>query len=122
MADDLGTGITGIASTDSALLTGLTASTPYSFYVRGVCGDGDTGNWSFPFRFNTQCGLIDTFPYFQNFDNWGTGTSVHAPLCWTYGSDYSTTYPYINATNHGSGSGGSMYMYNSRYSNPNSLT
>jgi hypothetical protein len=73
-------------------------------------------------NFFVPCPKIDSLPFYESFDSYGTGTSVHAPVCWAYGSDYSTSYPYIISTNHGAGTGGSVYMYGSRYSNPDSWT
>ena len=103
-----GEGITVTSDVDTVELTGLLHSTMYEVYVRGICGVGDTGSWSFVSRFATLCAPIDVLPMVENFENWGTGTSVHAPNCWTYGSNYSTTYPYISTnTTHG----GCMYMY-----------
>jgi len=52
---------------DTARLGGLTASTRYDFYVRIVCGRGDTSQWMGPRGFNTANGI----PYFQDFETWG---------------------------------------------------
>ena len=103
-----GTGTTVSATGDTLTLTGLLHSSLYDVYVRGICGAGDTSDWSFVHTFATSCAPIDVLPFTENFDNWGTGSSVHAPNCWTYGSNYSTTYPYINSI---TGHGGAMYMY-----------
>ncbi len=117
-----GTGITGTVTGNSISITGLVQGTNYDFYVRGICSS-DTGNWSFRHTFSTACGKIDSLPFFEDFNSWGTGTSVHAPNCWIAGSDYSSTYPYINNSyNHSGTTGGSMYMYNYVGSNPNSFT
>ena len=118
-----GTGTIGTVTGNTINLTGLAAGRNYDFIVRGICDAGDTSNRSFRFTFATQCGNINSLPYFEDFNSWGTGSSVHAPNCWSYGSDYSTSYPYIYDYRNYSGSyGGSMYMYNSNSSNPNSLT
>ena len=95
---------------DSLVITGLTHSTRYQAYVRSMCGS-DSSSWSFAHSFYTECGMIDSLPFFEDFDHIGTGTSVHAPNCWTGVSTYSTTYPYASTSYSRSGSGSSMYMY-----------
>jgi len=59
-----GTGV--ITSADSARLGGLTPSTRYDFYVRVICGRGDTSIWFGPSSFNTANGI----PYMQDFQTW----------------------------------------------------
>ena len=107
-----GTGtVVNVSNADTVQLTGLSHSTLYDVYVRGLC-DGDSSNWSFVHRLSTQCGAIDVLPYTETFTNWGSGTSSHAPMCWTYGSNYSSSYPYISVSyNHSGNGGGAMYMY-----------
>ena len=107
-----GTGtVLSVSNADTVQLTGLSHSTLYDVYVRGLC-DGDSSNWSFVHQFSTQCGAIDVLPYTETFTNWGSGTSSHAPMCWTYGSNYSSSYPYISVSyNHSGNGGGAMYMY-----------
>jgi len=104
---------------DTVFLTGLYPSTHYDVYVRGVCVD-DTGNWSFAHSFYTDCAAIDTLPFFEDFNHIGTGSSVHAPYCWTGTSTYSTSYPYPNTSYNRSGSGAAMYMYH--YQNGSNYT
>ncbi len=105
-----GNGITVTSSTDSVNLYGLLHSSPYDVYVRGLCSSGDTSNWSFVHTFNTECGIIDSLPYSQNFDGWGTGIGAR-PACWSCGG-YSN-YPYITDVTNGSGSavGHALYLY-----------
>ena len=118
------------ADSDTWIYAGDTTETTYTFsnlvpgtdYMAMVVNECGIDTLFTTIRFSTNCGAIDHLPFYENFDTWGTGTSVHEPHCWISGSDYSATYPYIISTNHGNTSGGSMYMYNSRYSNPNSLT
>ena len=120
----LGTGTMGtVSGTSRVTISGLRQGTNYDFYVRGICSAGDTSNWSFATTFATTCGKLDSFPFFEDFNSWGSGTSVHAPNCWISGSDYSTSYPYIYSYyNHSGSTGGGMYMYNYTGSNPNSKT
>ena len=104
--------VLNVNGTDTVQLTGLSHSTLYDVYVRGLCA-GDSSNWSFVHQFSTECGSIDALPFTEDFNSWGVGSNVHAPLCWAYGCDYSTSYPYISSSyNHsGASGGGSMYMY-----------
>ena len=64
-----GTGV--ITTADSARLGGLTPSTRYDFYVRVICGRGDTSIWIGPSSFNTANGI----PYMQDFQTWPGNTS-----------------------------------------------
>ena len=118
----LGTGTQLTATTNSVAITGLNHSAYYDVYVRGNCG-GTNSLWSFVHTFATECSAIDALPYVENFNNWGTGSYVHAPYCWSYGSDYSTSYPYISPSyNHSGTTGGAMYMYNYDYNHVGNLT
>jgi len=56
-------------------LTGLSAATPYSVWVRSNCGGGSVSDWSFVLNFTTQCEPINA-PYSENFDS---ATTI--PLC-----------------------------------------
>ncbi len=113
-----GTGtIVPVVGSSNLTLTNLTQGTYYDIYVRGICGAGDTSEWSFCKSLATDCATISSLPFFENFNNSGSGTGVHAPICWGYGSDYSVTYPYIYSYyNHSGTTGGSMYMYIYDYS------
>lgn len=51
-------------------LTGLTASTSYEYWVRSICGPGDTSNWVGPFAFNTANGI----PWNEDFETFTPGT------------------------------------------------
>ncbi|MBO4599743.1 MAG: fibronectin type III domain-containing protein [Bacteroidales bacterium] len=106
----LGTGTRVTSSLSSVTLYGLTHSTRYDVYVRGICTLSDTSNWSFVSSFITECGMISNLPYTQNFSNWGVGTGAR-PACWACGG-YSS-YPYIvNVTNSASQViGRTLYMY-----------
>ena len=106
-----GTGTVAYATDDSLAITGLTPSSRYDVYVRALCTDSDSSMWSFCYSFNTACGNIASLPYSDNLNSWGSGSSVHAPYCWTYGSGYSTSYPYISNSYSYGAAGGSFYMY-----------
>ncbi len=77
-----GTGITLQVSDDTTTLYGLIQNTNYDFYVRGICGLGDTSIWSGPLTFSTQatCPVL-TIPYVYNVGSDSTD------LTWTAGSN-----------------------------------
>ena len=93
-----GTGTTVVANSNPYTITGLTPSSIYTFYVRGICSATDSSNWSLPFHANTTCAPIATLPYTENFDGYSgsTTTSVannNLPVCWNYlNSGTSTSY------------------------------
>ena len=100
--------------------TTLTPGTDYQVKIVNVCGMDSMYSI---INFFVPCPKIDTLPFFEDFNSYGSGTNVHAPTCWTAGSDYSDSYPYIYSYyNHSGATGGAMYMYNYRGSNPVSNT
>ena len=103
-------GIVDYTTNTSYTATNLSPSTGYTFRVYSICDLDDT-SFAITLSTYTACGSINTFPYVEQFNSWGTGSNVHAPLCWTYGSDYSSSYPYISNSYNHSGTGGAMYMY-----------
>jgi hypothetical protein len=90
-----GSGTTAFAGTNPFNVTGLASATDFDFYVRAICGPGDTSSWSGPAGFTTACAIF-TAPFLESFD----GTST--PNCWTEsGSEawrYSTTAGYAAAS------------------------
>jgi hypothetical protein len=64
-----GSGTITAATNDSVLVSGLTASTGYKFYVREVCSRGVVSPWSGPFIFTTANGI----PYFEDFESFNPG-------------------------------------------------
>ena len=96
------------AYTNSIQLTNLTGNTAYDVFVRAICSDGGTSTW-LQYTFRTACDEITTLPYVDNFDTYGTGTTVYPP-CWGKINTYTSgDRPYINST-HYAGTG-SMYFY-----------
>ena len=71
----LGTGTASTVLVDSLNITGLSAITGYDFYVRNICGVGDTSAWSGPFSFTTLCANY-TPNYLEDF-------TTYLPGCWS---------------------------------------
>ncbi len=70
-----GTGTLDITTDTSYSLSGLTASTIYEFYVRAICGVGDTSSWAGPYSFATSCPTTPyTLPFSEDFEG---------VICWT---------------------------------------
>ncbi|MFA6201032.1 MAG: choice-of-anchor J domain-containing protein, partial [Bacteroidales bacterium] len=95
-----------LISSNPYTLTNLTPNTPYDVYVTTDCGTllSEPSN---VFSFRTACAPIITLPYTENFDTYGTGSTIF-PACWTKITTYST-YPYINTTY--SSAPGALYFY-----------
>lgn len=102
-----GSGMTMITTNNPASLTGLTAQTTYDWYVRSICGAGDTSTWAGPSSFTTLCSAV-SLPYTESFENSGS-----IPACWTQGSANSEDWRFGSgsAATYGptSGYGGSGY-------------
>ena len=90
-------------------LDNLTPSTTYDIYLRSDCG----GEYS-PYSYNvitvtTACLPVDSLPYVENFDTYGTGTTAY-PTCWGKINTYTSgDRPYVNATHYAGV--GSLYFY-----------
>lgn len=83
-----GNGTTEIfASNTAATITNLSAAMPYDFYVRSICGSGDTSSYSAKLSASTSCGVLSVLPYVQNFDSYTGSTSGSTPnigqACWS---------------------------------------
>jgi hypothetical protein len=63
----LGTGTKVITTSKPLTLSGLSASTNYDFYVRSICGPGDTSGFSLPESFLTGC-AVKIAPWTEDFD------------------------------------------------------
>ncbi len=98
-----GTGtIAQVQGTPTTNITGLSASSNYDFYVRALCGGGDTSYWSHSYTVSTDCGIVTELPYADGFDSYGTGTTVY-PACWSKINTYTSgDRPYINTGGHNS--------------------
>lgn len=68
---------TTLFGTSPVTITGLTPATGYTFFVRAVCGAGDTSAWVGGFGFQTQC-VPSTLPFTENFS-----AGVPPSSCWS---------------------------------------
>jgi hypothetical protein len=108
-----GSGTLITVTTNPTTITGLNASTVYDFYVRANCGGTDVSNWSTKVTGATNCDVISTLPYTENFDSYGTGTTAY-PLCWDKINTYSSgDRPYCNSSYAYGGSVAGLYFYSS---------
>ncbi|MGB1003239.1 MAG: choice-of-anchor J domain-containing protein [Salibacteraceae bacterium] len=64
-----GTGTIAAASSNPFTLTSLSANTSYEYYVRAVCGAGDSSVWVGPLSFATNPPAISSFPYINDMES-----------------------------------------------------
>lgn len=83
-----------LANSNPYTLTGLSQGVSYSYYVRAICGAGDTSIWNGPYSFTLPC-VPYTATYTQNFD---AVTIPNIPLCWTSKVVATTNGAYVNTT------------------------
>ncbi|MCQ2271792.1 MAG: fibronectin type III domain-containing protein [Bacteroidales bacterium] len=100
-----GTGTVDVITSNPYTLSGLNASTMYSFRLQTNCDDGGS-EWSDIITFATECDII-TVPYAENFDNYTTTASSSTvpstypndvmPICWSFlnRSNSSSDYPNV---------------------------
>ncbi|MFV0502317.1 MAG: choice-of-anchor J domain-containing protein [Bacteroidales bacterium] len=93
-------------STNPTTISNLSPSGKYEVRIATDCGV-EMSELSTAFNFKTSCGLISSIPWTDNFDSYGTGTTVF-PDCWTRNTTYANR-PYINSTSFSSP--GSLYFY-----------
>ncbi|MFT6323387.1 MAG: hypothetical protein ACJAWO_000939 [Halieaceae bacterium] len=65
----LGTGARNAVTANSYSVTSLASNAMYEFYVRSVCGSGDSSVWVGPISFQTNLDVITSFPYLNGFEN-----------------------------------------------------
>ncbi|MCX7954305.1 MAG: fibronectin type III domain-containing protein [Bacteroidales bacterium] len=112
----LGSGTTFTTNEYPVLITGLQGGYNYSFYVRAICGPGDTSFWAGPFTFSVPCSPF-TATYSENFDN---VTAPNLPLCWTKIVVATSTYATVQtSTSSPYSSPNCIYLYNSSSSGSN---
>ena len=81
----------------------LTPSTSYDFYVRSICGVGDTSMWSTKIVGTTLC-LPTTLPFTEDF------VSTSFPICWsqTYSGALTSNRWSVGSDNEAGGTGNEM--------------
>jgi len=111
----LGTGtiVTGVM-TNPYVLSPLTSSTTYQYYVRGVCSGPTYSSWSGPFTFKTLCDAVTE--YSENFDSYTTGANS-LPNCWSRGGSSTATYITSGSVAPMSPAN-KLYMYASSFTTP----
>ena len=96
-----------VSGTPEIELTDLSPSSGYDVFVKAVCSPTESSIW-WQGSFRTECGEIVTLPFVDNFDTYGTGSTIY-PECWSKINTYSSDRPYINTTSYSSP--GAMYFY-----------
>ncbi|MCQ2294299.1 MAG: fibronectin type III domain-containing protein, partial [Bacteroidales bacterium] len=96
----------GTATTNNYTISGLIPGSNYDFMVVALCGDDSN---SAVCSATTECAMISSFPYIEDFNSWGSGSGI-IPNCWNTEGSYST-YPYLSTSYNASGAGSSMYFY-----------
>ncbi|TXB64677.1 T9SS type A sorting domain-containing protein [Vicingus serpentipes] len=94
----LGSGFSEVTSSNPYLSMPLMPETPYDFYVRSICGAGDTSVWVGPFTFMTPCvaSPITTFPWTEDFDG---ETTPNMPCGWIVDNANADAYTWETGTN-----------------------
>ena len=83
----IGTGLRQTTSTDTLTINGLTPATTYDYYVRSICGAGDTSEWCSAPGFIVTQQLPAPVPYEYGFDtvaewnSWQGLTNCAAAWC-----------------------------------------
>jgi PKD repeat protein len=77
-------------------LTGLTPATQYCYYVREICGPGDTSAWSTSHCFVTAC-VPYAMPFLEDFQSWTVGSD--APLCFNSAGGLQKWDRFVSGTN-----------------------
>lgn len=101
-------------------ITGLTEATAYDFYVKGICSDSETSNWSDVLTANTECDVFQA-PYQEDFEHSG-----EMPICWSQehvSGSANWTIGQGDAANIDTAHGGSYnaYFYNNDYTSPSTV-
>ena len=119
--DATGIEVTGTTYT----IQDLSPASSHTVYAKTLCEGGDTTRASATLSFNTECDIITTLPWSENFDN---ATSDQMPACWdvffngssassaphagtsTYQTDLSGKWLYFAASNSSTSSYGNPQM------------
>ena len=90
--------VENVTSTPEYTINNLATATTYNVRVKSDCGNEESGYQTI--SFTTQCDVITTLPYTQNFDNISSGSESAFPNCWARPIQYSG-YPYaVTAYSH----------------------
>lgn len=94
----LGSGFSEVTSSNPYLTMPLMPETPYDFYVRSICGAGDTSVWVGPYTFMTPCipPVVSTFPWTEDFDG---ETTPNMPCGWIVDNANADAYTWETGTN-----------------------
>jgi hypothetical protein len=68
-------------ATNSQIVAGLTADTPYDYYVRSECSPTDQSRWVGPFTFKTECAPLIA-PYVEDFELFTANLLFVEQNCW----------------------------------------
>ena len=85
--DSIGSGVRQTSSTNSLVINGLTPATAYDYYVRSICGEGDTSEWCHAPGLIVTQQVPASVPYSYGFDtvtewnSWQTLTNCAATWC-----------------------------------------
>lgn len=78
---------TTIVNTNGVHMSGLEAGKNYvaNFQVRAICQEGDTSAWTAvtPIRFATECEVISTFPWSNDFEAYESSMNAANIACWS---------------------------------------
>ena len=85
-------------NTEAATVNGLEAATDYTFYLRALCGEGDTSR-VVSMDFKTECEAISTLPW--NSDATFAAVSNSMPTCWEEIHTTGYNAPYVLSTTSG---------------------
>jgi hypothetical protein len=85
-----GTQLLTISNPDTLIGLGIGVNTTYDFYVRSICGVGDTSNWSSASSVTTPCG-VEIAPFIYGFEDLPTISGLDGVFdCWTATRDNTT--------------------------------
>ena len=102
------------ADSNPFVLENLDAASNYECYVVANCSADDASEPSVTFTFVTECEVITSFPWSENFDSYTgstSGTTNNLPVCWNY----------INTSTYSTYKGYPIVYNSSASSTPNSL-
>ncbi|MBR6272451.1 MAG: choice-of-anchor J domain-containing protein, partial [Bacteroidales bacterium] len=69
-----------MANSNPFTLEGLSVSTTYTAKIRTYCSENYQSDWSSELSFGTECGVITSFPWCEDFNRLIVGASI--PFCW----------------------------------------